>query len=225
MDQRNIQGQKQASGMTQEELQRTQVLNLQDVEEAARIEKITSKKPAIIVATIGVFSILFGTAFPVVQTLATKPVSNEKKTVKVEKKRIVNPETNLNCTYTNLNKPDGTDTILNAVFTFNYDKLIKVEKTFTINPTVGNPLGPTTVQAYITGYRPFLAEQIAGYQMSATPTGDGLIVKSLVDLTVFNPTTLPTLHQGNVATKVEYEVNTDRETIYKDLTAKEFTCQ
>lgn len=225
MNQRNNQVQKQTSGMTQEELQRTQVLNLQDVEEAVRIEKSTSKKPAIIVAALGIFSIFLGTAFPVVQTLATKPKNNDKTNAKIEKKRAINPETALNCTLTKLNNVDGTDTILNANFTFNYDKLIKVEKTFTINPTVGNPLGPTTVQAYITGYQPFLVEQIAGFQMSSTPTGNGLIVKSLVDLTVFNPATMPALHQGNVATKVEYQVNTEKETIFKDLTSKGFTCQ
>lgn len=225
MNQRNNQVQRQASQMTQEELQRTQVLNLKDVEETVRIEKSTSKKPAIVVATIGVLSILFGTAFPVVQTLSTKPKNDTHNNAKVEKKRVINPETTLNCTFTKLNNADGTDTILNANYTFNYDKLIKAEKTFTINPTVGNPLGPTTVQAYITGYQPFLVEQIAGYQMSATPTGNGLIVKSLVDLTVFNPTTLPTLHQGNIATNVEYAVNTEKEAIYKDLTAKGFTCQ
>ena len=43
--------------MTQEELQKTQVLNLKDVEEAARFERITSKKPAIIVATIGLVTV------------------------------------------------------------------------------------------------------------------------------------------------------------------------
>lgn len=222
MNQRNNQVQKQASQMTQEELQRTQVLNLKDVEEAVRIEKSTSKKPAIIIGMLGIVSILFGTAFPIAQTLMAKPKDHS---VKIEKKRTINPETTLNCTLTRLNNADGTDTILNVNYTFNYNKLIKAEKTFTINPTVGNPLGPTTVQAYITGYKPFLSEQIAGYQMSSTPTGNGLIVKSLVDLTVFNPATLPTLHQGNIATKVEFAVNTDKETIFKDLTAKEFTCQ
>lgn len=222
MNQRNNQVQKQASQMTQEELQRTQVLNLKDVEEAVRIEKRTSKKPAIIVGMLGIISILFGSTFPMVQTLTTKPKDN---TVRIEKKRTINPESTLNCTLTKLSNADGTDTILNANYTFNYNKLIKAEKIFTINPTVGNPLGATTVQAYITGYKPFLVEQIAGYQMSSTPTENGLIVKSLVDLTVFNPTTLPTLHQGNIATKVEYQVNTEKETIYKDLTSKGFTCQ
>ena len=41
--------------ITPEELQKTLVLNLKDFEETARIEKITSKKPALTVALIGVF--------------------------------------------------------------------------------------------------------------------------------------------------------------------------
>ena len=43
--------------VTPEELQKTLVLNLADFEETARIEKMTSKKPALIVALLGVFSI------------------------------------------------------------------------------------------------------------------------------------------------------------------------
>ena len=38
--------------LTSEELQKTQVLNLQEVEEVARMEKLASKKPAIIVSYI-----------------------------------------------------------------------------------------------------------------------------------------------------------------------------
>ena len=45
--------------MTPEELQRTQVLNFQDVEDLANFEKRTSKKPAIIIAILGIISITF----------------------------------------------------------------------------------------------------------------------------------------------------------------------
>ena len=47
--------------LSEEELQRTQVLNFDDFKTTTRIEKAGSKKPAIIVAIIGLLSILIGT--------------------------------------------------------------------------------------------------------------------------------------------------------------------
>jgi len=225
MNQNNRNQQTQYQQMSQEELQKTQVLNLQDVEETIKFEKLTSKKPAIIVALIGAFSILMGSGIFAFQTLSAKEPTPTKDKTTIEKKEVVSPESYLNCTYTTLNKADGTDTILNVNLTFNYDKLVKIAKTFSINPTVGNPLGPTTVQAYITGYQPFLVQAINGYQMNAVPANDGLVVTSQVDLAIFDPNTLPELHRGNVATSVEYTLNTEKQTIYNDLQGKGFTCQ
>lgn len=225
MNQKEPQRLSQLPNMTQEELQRTQVLNLKDVEEAVKLEKSTSKKPAVIIAVVGMFAILAGTAFPIVKNMTTKEEPKKKIEHKVEKKLLLNPESSLNCTYTSLNNPDGTDTILNIKLTFDSEKLTKVMKTYTINPTIGNPLGPSTVQGYTVGYQPFLAQQIAGYQMTLTPANDGLIVTSAVDYESFNPITLPDLHKSNIATNVEYLAGTEKTAIYNDLAAKGFTCQ
>lgn len=224
MNQRGTQDRASLQQLTPEELQKTQVLNLQDVEEAARYEKITSKKPAIIIAAIGVFAILLGTAFPVIQTLTTKE-EPRKRTHKVEKKKLLNTQSSLNCTYTALSNPDGTDTILNINLTFDLDKLTKVSKNYSINPTAGNPLGATTVQGYIAGYQPFLAYPIAGYQMTVTPVNGGLVVTSSVDYATFDPITLPDLHKSNIATNVEYLAGTDKIAINNDLISKGFICQ
>lgn len=223
MNQRDSQRLKQQ--MSQEELLKTQVLNLKDVEEAVRFEKRTSKKPAIVVASFGIFAILLGTSFPVLQSMTAKKDPAENIEHKVEKKKVLNTESDLNCTYTALNNPDGTDTILNIKLTFINEKLTQVAKVYTINPTVGNPLGTNSVQSYINGYQPFLAHTITGYQMSVTPVGEGLMVTSNVDLTTFDPVSLPELHKSNLATNVEYSINTDKTAIYNDLASKNFTCQ
>ena len=60
MNQNKNQTIKDVDQMTPEELQRTQVINLKDVEEVVRIEKRTSKKPAIIVAIIGLALVMGG---------------------------------------------------------------------------------------------------------------------------------------------------------------------
>lgn len=225
MNQNNTNQQTQYQQMSQEELQKTQVLNLQDVEEAIRFEKLTSKKPAIIIAIIGAFSILMGSGVFAFQTLSAKEQNPTPNKTTIEKKEVVGPESYLNCTYTGLNNADGTDSILNVNLTFNYDKLVKMTKTFSVNPTVGNPLGPTTIQNYISGYQPFLIQTVNGYQVNVVPANNGLVVTSQVDLTVFNPATLPALHQGNIATSVEYALNTEKQAIFNDLQGKGYVCQ
>ena len=62
----------QTQQMTEEELQRTQVLNFDDFKQVARYEKISSKKPAIIVALIGVLALIFGGSYSVVQSQMAK---------------------------------------------------------------------------------------------------------------------------------------------------------
>ena len=131
----------------------------------------------------------------------------------------------MNCTYTSLNNPDGTDTVLNIKLTFNNNKLIRTEKIFSINATIGNPLGITSVQTYINAYQPFLQQSIAGYQMTSTPVENGLIITSNVDLKTFNPSTFPELHKSNVATNVDYILNTEKNLVNNDLATKGFTCQ
>ena len=53
-------GRRKKSNEELEELTRTQVLNLQELEKAAKYEKKTSKKPAAVLAILGVFSISLG---------------------------------------------------------------------------------------------------------------------------------------------------------------------
>ena len=58
--------------ITPEELQKTLVLNLADFEETARYEKMTSKKPALIFALLGIFSIALGFSFPIVESFTAQ---------------------------------------------------------------------------------------------------------------------------------------------------------
>jgi len=218
-----MEGQKPVEQMTQEELQKTQVLNLKDVEEVARIEKRTSKKPAIIVAAIGIFSILIGSTIPFTQSLTAKDVEEPKR--KVENKKTLISESYLNCTFTTLNNTDGTDTVLNTKLTFSYNKLTKMTKTFSINPTVGNPKGPQRVKKYITDYQKFLNPATTGYQVSLNQVEKGIVVSTDVDLLTFDPVSLPEINKSHFSTNVDYQVNTEKEFIYNDLVSKGFTCE
>ena len=54
------------------ELTKTLVLNFNEVEDIAKFEKKTSKKPAIIIAIIGLFAIFTGVVYPSVYSMVKK---------------------------------------------------------------------------------------------------------------------------------------------------------
>ncbi len=93
------QQQQQQQQMTQQELQRTQVLNIDELEKTVRFEKISSKKPAIIVAAIGILFLTFGTTFQVASNLkgSSKVEKRDIAEEVVEKNDVKPATTNLNC--------------------------------------------------------------------------------------------------------------------------------
>lgn len=215
-----------ANGLTQEELQRTQVLNLKDVEEVASFEKRTSKKPAIIVAVMGILSITFGGTFSFVQTLTSKPVDTT-----VEKRKVENVETlaedkieTLNCVRTTLNNADGTDVVFNINYSFKNNGLASFTKTYNVTQTPGNPLGLQGIQNYVVGYQPYTIEQ-DGYKVNVTPAETAITAVVDVDLEKLNLTTFPEFQQTHESTKLDYYVGTEKDVVNADMTAKGFICQ
>ena len=62
-------GRRKKSKQELEELTRTQVLNIQELENAAKYEKRTSKKPAVFFAVLGLLSISLGVSYPGIQSM------------------------------------------------------------------------------------------------------------------------------------------------------------
>ena len=74
-----VSSQTQKEFMSQEELQRTQVLNLKDVQETVKYEKLHSKKPAIIVAIIGIVCLSIGSSFAFIQSMSARKAAKDAK--------------------------------------------------------------------------------------------------------------------------------------------------
>ena len=217
--------QQQQQQMTQQELQRTQVLNIDELEKTVRFEKISSKKPAIIVAAIGILFLTFGTTFQVASNLkgSSKVEKRDIAEEVVEKNDVKPATTNLNCNIAATNQADGTDTVYSILYTFEDNKLVGFKKVYTITPTPGNPLGAATVQNYIIGYQPFL-NPIDGYQISVIPTGEGLVVTVEVDYTKLDLTLLNPTQQNHFTTKLDYPLDNPKDTIYTEMIGAGFTC-
>lgn len=214
--------------MTQQELQRTQVLNIEEVEKAARYEKISSKKPAIAVAVLGVLFLAFGTTFQVATNLKANNNKVEKRDIAketVEAEEVVNVvESVMKCSQTSLNNADGTDTIYTIQYNFEDDKLVGFTKSYMINPTVGNPLGATTVQNYSIAYQQFM-NPTDGYQIGVVPNGEGLAVNVVVDYKTLDLTLLNQTQQNHFSTSVDYPLDTEKTKIQTDMIANGLTCE
>ena len=210
--------------MSQEELQRTQVLNLQDVQEAVKYEKMTSKKPAIIIAILGIASILMGTTFGVVQNLQAKAEKEREKAV--VRRETVPTEKTLSCSLTKLADYDGTDYTLTRDFTFKDNKLTKEIKSFKLSPSEGNPNGVTGVQNYLVALQPFLV-QMSGYELMVEKdqnTGTATTTTT-INYEILDITKVPEMHQSNFRFNVEYTNGSDQATIEQDLKTKGYTCK
>lgn len=212
--------------MTQQELQETQVLNLKDVQEVARIEKLTSKKPAVIVAVIGILLLTIGTSFKVVESLNSKNSKIEERKIQTNKNKEVLATTELKCSKIVVNNPDGTDTMYDVSYSFKSNRLIGFTKVFSINAIAGNQVAMQTMQGYAVGYQSFL-NQLDGYSITVTQSQDLTQIISTVkaDLLKLDLKKLPEIQQTHFSTKVDYVAGTEKEIIQNEMLAQGFICQ
>ena len=215
--------------MTPEELQRTQVLNLQDVEELADFERRTSKKPAIIIGLLGIFSILCGGGLTAYQSLNAKMVADTTK--KVEKREIQNKVeaqpavTNVNCVFVSPNNADGTDTVFTVNYNFVDGELANFTKQFDITATPGNPNGQAGVLGYVEGYKPFTIS-IDGYSVVVThDNGNKLTAITTVDFDKLNMGQFPEFQQNHFSTSIDYTVGYAQDKVQADLISKGYQCK
>ena len=205
-------------------LQRTQVLNLKEFEEVARFEKRTSRKPAVLFAVLGFLLIAFGMAFQMKDSLTSREAAKVEKR-KVSKEVVTTPkETSLECTLTNLNNADGTDTVYTIDYHFLDQKLTGFTKMFTATATVGAELGPVSIQNYLNAYPAFL-NPIEGYQISAVPIVNGVVVTVIVDFDTLDLLKLNPKQQEHFSTSIDYPLDTELGQIQQEMFAGGFQCQ
>ena len=210
------------SQMTPAELQKTQVLNLKEVEDTVRYEKISSKKPAIFVAILGILSIALGTTFQIATTVRSKPRNVEKRdtTPEVVEK---DPKSTLVCDQTIHGNLDGTDTSFIIEYNFEDDKLIGTTKTFHVSVTPGSTTGAAAVQNYLLAYQSYL-NPMEGYSITLKPLVNELEVVTIIDYLKMDITQLNPQQQTHPSTSVAYPVDTPKEKIMEDMKTG-FVCE
>lgn len=205
--------------LTKEELQQTQVLNFQEVQKTIRFEKITSKKPAILVAILGIVSLLLGSSLQVATVLKSKPEVQKR-----EVKPVIEVK-NLECAKTTLNNPDKTNTIYNITYKFENDKLVGFTKEYNVSAVLNQPEGNKSIDNYINEYKELLNNS-DGYKIDISSTSNTTIsVKVVVDYKKLDLTKLNEKQQTKEFTKVEYKKNTSYKDIRSDALEKGFTVE
>lgn len=212
--------------LSDEELQRTQVLNLQAFKETARIERITSKKPAAIMAVIGVFLIALGVTFPAIQSLTTRhEVQARKQELEKEKvKEVKIVEEDMVCHYEKLNNANGTDENIDVTFHFRDNKLTKSTKEYKLTKSANYQGEPGELQSYLKALQSFLMS-IPGYSVSVQIINNGSITTTMVDYTVLDISTVPQQHQSNYRFNVLHRANDSKESVIKSMEAISYTCE
>lgn len=221
-----------------EELTRTQVLNLQELEKAATYEKRTSRKPATILAVIGVFSISLGLCYPSVNNMLNsrnveeKTVVSEQRQDSVKADSTVNP-LSLSCTLSQTNPTDAT--LVTTTYNFQFldtGTLKYYEKVMDIAVSTPVTQTPVSIINLDSSLANLVQTPINGYLLEKTPKAstspnvvDGYTAKLAVDFTQFNPATLTTLHTTNTFANVEFNAQDTKDTISARLISGGYTCQ
>lgn len=229
--QQSQQMQAQQKPMSMDELQKTQVLNLQDFKETTRIEKLASPMSAKILASLGVFLIALGVAMPMFQSLSergktTKATNTEFReettTAQKDEKKIVK---DLNCRKEMLNNPNGTDEVLNVAYTFNDDKLTNYSKEYILKKSAAATETPGELASYLTALEPFLAVKVTGYTLSVSQIENGSITKAVVDYASLDYDSIPASINTNYRFDVPYKTTATYNEVKSGLEGQGYMCE
>jgi len=213
--------------MTPEQLQRTQVLNFDDFHATARIEKISSKKPAAIFALLGVLLIVMGIFYPTLENFSSGAIDDGYTEYREEPEIVVDTPVSeeLSCTLEILGNANGCDEILVAKYTF-VDKELKLyTKDYMLKQSANVTETPGELASYLAALEPFLAQQVPGYTMSLQQITNGSITKTSVEYDKLDYAAIPAENQNNYRFDVPFQSTATLEEVKAGLIAKGYTCE
>ena len=212
----------QKQQMSEEELQRTQVLNFDTFKQVARYEKVSSKKPAIVVALIGILAIIIGGSYPIVQSQMEKN-KESKSTMQARKKDNKLIASELNCTQEIPAGVNGLDQVMKIKYNFIDNKLTSFTKELTLTISPASTTGTTSLQSFITALQPYLVQK-DGYSVVVRQIENGVVTTTNVDYRSVDINTLPEINQKNNYFSVVYLADTNMESIKQDMTTQNYIC-
>lgn len=212
----------QKQQMSEEELQRTQVLNFDTFKQVARYEKVSSKKPAIIVALLGVLAIVIGGTYPIVQSQMAKK-DETKSTVQTRKNDDKLKASELICNQVLPQSVNGINQTMVIKYNFIDNKLTSFTKEFTFIISPDSIPATTALQGFISALPPYLVQK-DGYSVAVKQIENGIVTTTSVDYRTVDINSLPEINQNNAYFNVVYLADTNMESIKTDMTTNNYTC-
>lgn len=209
-----------------EELAKTQVINLEDVQKLATYEKLISKKPAAFVFVLGVMSIIAGlTAQTVVSLKEVNDNKNQTQYRKVEK--VKKQENKLECTY--LEEQKKAEQTVNNIYTIYFDDndiLLKYTKTIEVLPTsVTNPTAVTSITNGMNAFKKLSETNINGYKMQVSTYESGYKVETSINPNKLDLTLLSPSYTNNQYISPNIKENLDKESVKAWLETCKYECK
>ena len=216
-----------------DQLTRTQVLNINDVEQTAQQERHNTniKKIgffiliiAVILLTGGISYQMLGIGVPEKETPAPK---NTPEATNTPNAIDTTPEVPY-CRLEVLGDADGTDKIFTYTFNYEEDLLKGYTKNINITQVDGNNDGITTVDNYTNEYNSYTSTQFNGYMLSVTPSNNNNLsavqIEANVDLTVLDQSVLIEPFISNEYIKVDFQLDQAKADVSAQLQGLGYTC-
>lgn len=216
------------------ELTKTLVLNFNEVEDIAKFEKKTSKKPAIIIAIIGLFAIFTGVVYPSVYSMVKKDNNISSDSKLRENTEVVNISDGLTCMKTDTDSVNLLTNTTTYKFKFdknglsNYEKILNIAST---NPSlVETPKVMIDINSMVD---PLIITPITGYTLYKSMKNDATnvnivnnyTVKLVVDFTTFNSNSLSDQYNANDFFRVIYKKGDSFNNIKNSLSNMGYNCK
>ena len=219
-------GKKKQQKISTEELARTQVLNLDDVQKLAKYEKLISKKPAFIVALIGAFSIVVGASAQTVVSLSQvnepTPMPKVAKKVSTQKKETVE---NVICSQTTVNT--GAEINIKTTYDVEYrdNKMTTYTKTTDVTPTSTTSVNAlTSIQNGLVSFKAYENNTTDGYKIVVSNKETGYQVLVTIDPNKIDNTKLSPDVVANQFVNANITKDQTKEQIKSTLAGSGYTC-
>lgn len=216
--------------LAKEELTRTQVLNLTELEQVANYEKKISKKPALVLVILGIMCITIGLSYnSVLSTFIKSPQSsnpssqNRENTDNTENTEHVSTMT---CQYTTTSEGEGLSTTVDMTLIFNNGKLNNYTKVMNVTAMTGKEdLATRTSSQLLAAYQTFESIDVPGYKIISNAKPNGFETIVTINLKDLDRTKLNIYHDANVVTKAEFSLNDTKEMVEEKAKQLEYICK
>lgn len=202
------------------DLAKTQVLNLNELEDVANYEVKTSKRPVIMLALAGVFSIMMGLLYPKIMGAIDGSGSNDDTATETVVFKYI-----LSCDLESSNSNDGINLNSSIDFNFENSSLVSYTKKVSVVPIAGNTVGVSNVSLYYNTFKSLEKSNVDGYKISTDGSESSFNSVIEVDFNKLDKKNLSSSYSSNYITSVNYDKGQLVDDVKKQVELSGYKCK